>query len=1103
MSFLKKLLLSLLCLGALIIGCMVLFQLSGSDPEVQVAQAPEGSTTELAAAPKGSPVPIAEVAIEEIRSIEPVSTEQTSPAVSQLRRGVNNRLLLPDAVEFVRNADPSAVSDQVIFSAKDHAIAGHLTVDEHTLSAIEATMDVAALKTFLESKDGVIQIPLSRDQVVLAAFDRVISRGPHTTTIIGQVLDDSFSDILLVFHDGTINGSISFHDTNTHYQFAMAGNGDVAIRHLDADSFIDGCGNCENPEHLAAEMATLANEQAVAEESEGEVLSAPAGAIPFDSVIGYSAEARISDGGTASIEGRIIASVDNMNEALSNSASGGYFCSLLAMLEEPDATFSDSNFSQMHEILSHLNDTNDGVLDTLTDLRDELGADQATFVCNAGIAGVGGVANRPGRQAICGRNQMFSPNLVFAHEVGHNLGLRHGWGDSGTASANPKDQSNYGWRFDPPNGGKVRTIMAYGAGWGGSRIKYFSNPNVSYNGAPTGVARGFNATDTSGTPAYDQKFVLDGDVGGLGAGFDGSNPDLGARNGDYLIYNSSVLVNKDTREALAVLEPVTGTNFLPGDSTTIYWHGGDHTDAVEIDLYKDGVFQSTIATGLTGEERWYDWTIPSIPGGANFTVRVTLSGTASDDSGTFTIGTPVVTVPYSEGFEDGLGAWIQSPDDDFDWTRNSGGTPTANTGPTGASGGNWYLYIEPHDDGAHNKVAQIDCVVDMSGVSGARLSFDYHMYGENIEFLAVDVHDGTSWTTDLWMRSREQQLSNGAPWLNASVDLSAYDGNSAVTVRFRAQQRYWHVSDIAIDNIAIDEKESLPYSESFESGMGHWVQSFGDDYDWTRNSGGTETVAAGPDGASDGSYYLYAEGHDAPVSESTSSVQARFDFSTVSTVELTFDYHMYGAYIDYLALDVYDGSAWTLDVWIKDPPPQEHTSSSDSWTSETVDLSAYAGNSDVTLRFRTANLQWFAADPAIDNIALTGTPLTPYEQWSATAFAGAPEGTDVSATGNPDVDSLNNELEWFLGTDPLVVDSPYKSIVMSPIALSVDYTRRKLTGYSIYAQWSPDLSPLSWDTIGLIEVVGDDDGEVETVTVTAPISVGEDQKFIRIKVDEL
>lgn len=292
-----------------------------------------------------------------------------------------------------------------------------------------------------------------------------------------------------------------------------------------------------------------------------------------------------------------------------------------------------------------------------------------------------------------------------------------------------------------------------------------------------------------------------------------------------------------------------------------------------------------------------------------------------------------------------------------------------------------------------------------------------------------------------------------------------------------------------------------PYKESFEDGIGNWVQSAGDNYDWMVHSGLTpagmeDTPNAGPSGASDGTYYLYAEGHQGQGPDGVASVEANFDFSALTAPAIQFDYHMFGLYIKYLALDVYDGTNWTTDVWRKDN--QQHFSITDPWSTALVDLSAYAGMSNVKLRFSTGNKQWFAADPAIDNICVDEKLTILYEQWAANAFVSAPGGTDTSSTGNPDSDEWDNEGEWIFGTDPLIWDSPIKTMSNSASVLSVDYTRRKLDEFNIFAQWSPDLTPLSWITTGLTEEVTDDDGEVETVTVTLPMTT--DQRFIRVKV---
>ncbi|MDF7824761.1 glycosyl hydrolase [Pontiellaceae bacterium B12227] len=556
--------------------------------------------------------------------------------------------------------------------------------------------------------------------------------------------------------------------------------------------------------------------------------------------------------------------------------------------------------------------------------------------------------------------------------------------------------------------------------------------------------------------------------------------------------------------------------------------------------------------------------------------------------------TEVQTLPYRESFENGVGAWREF-DTEYNngkvrfWEIGTGGTPTAAAGPSGAADGNYYLFSEGHDAGSY-VTNMVECSFDFSTAPSVFLGFDYHMYGSYIAFLALDVFDGSTWTSDVWKKSNQQHSSRDQAWTKAAVDLSAYAGNSNVKLRFRTANKLYNAADPAIDNIRIDESNpgspvasplsfvidedtavavtlsgsdpdgdmlsykvtsqpssgtlsgtapdltytpggdfygsdsftytvndglaesaqvtvsitvnpivmSLPYAESFEMGMGGWQQVAADDYDWTLRSGGTPTAAAGPSGASDGEWYLYAEGHHGLGSNKTASVMARFDFSAVSTPELTFDYHMYGNYIDYLALDVFDGSSWTLNVWRKDG--KQHASSSTPWSSAEVDLSAYAGTGVLTLRFRTANLQWNSADPAIDNIVIVDNMISPYDQWAEDAFSGAPGGTDTSATGNPDGDSNNNNLEWILATDPMVSDSPITAMWFDDPTWYITYTRRVIDGISVYAEYSPELTDPGWDTTGFTEVVIGSAGDVETVAVFLPYDL--DEKFIRLRVDQ-
>ncbi|MBN3034981.1 MAG: hypothetical protein JW861_05300, partial [Bacteroidales bacterium] len=117
--------------------------------------------------------------------------------------------------------------------------------------------------------------------------------------------------------------------------------------------------------------------------------------------------------------------------------------------------------------------------------------------------------------------------------------------------------------------------------------------------------------------------------------------------------------------------------------------------------------------------------------------------------------TPGISVfPYSESFETGFGAWQQSQDDDFDWTRQSGPTSTGNTGPQGAHEGSWYLYTESSTPNYPYKTAGLYADFNFSQLSQPQFSFWYHMYGSSMGTLKLQasVNGGATWS-DLWSLS--------------------------------------------------------------------------------------------------------------------------------------------------------------------------------------------------------------------------------------------------------------------------------------------------------------------------------------------------------------
>ena len=66
--------------------------------------------------------------------------------------------------------------------------------------------------------------------------------------------------------------------------------------------------------------------------------------------------------------------------------------------------------------------------------------------------------------------------------------------------------------------------------------------------------------------------------------------------------------------------------------------------------------------------------------------------------------------------------------------------------------------------------------------------------------------------------------------------------------------------------------------------------------------------------------------------------------------------------------------------------------------------------------------------------------------------------------------------------------------------MTFEYQRRKLDNVTVYAEWSPDLNTSNWKTTNITEVIINDDGEVETVSVSLPMDMN--RKFVRLKVEK-
>lgn len=167
-------------------------------------------------------------------------------------------------------------------------------------------------------------------------------------------------------------------------------------------------------------------------------------------------------------------------------------------------------------------------------------------------------------------------------------------------------------------------------------------------------------------------------------------------------------------------------------------------------------------------------------------------------------------------------------------------------------------------------------------------------------------------------------------------------------------------------NATSDCIDSFPYNESFETGLGDWINATGDDLDWTQNSGSTPSSGTGPSAAKAGTEYLYIEASGSNTSNKTAVLESPcIDLTGLSHptnhVQFNYNWHMYGFSMGSLKLEVStdDGATWN-QVW------QKSGDQGNVWDGVGLSLGNWLGQT-IKLRFVGTTGNGFASDIALDN----------------------------------------------------------------------------------------------------------------------------------------
>ena len=309
------------------------------------------------------------------------------------------------------------------------------------------------------------------------------------------------------------------------------------------------------------------------------------------------------------IDTRIQYLIDQANYALSNSNINTQF----NLVHSEKVNYPDDSLNGINEALDDLTE-NTGVFGNVEDLRTEYGADQVTllrrfvdegcglaWLLNYDHAGRAYAVVHDGSKT--DGSGYFCSDLTYVHEIGHNLGCAH---DRAHASISGRYPYSYGY---PDPAKKFRTIMSYDCPGGCLRIEYFSNPNITYNGDPIGIAYpNPNSADNART-------INQTRVGMAG-------------------YRAEVQLS------ITVISPDRTEAWRRGRTHSIAWTSTNLTGNVIIELFQGGILNSAINPDAPDTGSFY-WTVPQSQSlGSNYRIRIsstTLPGIFDESDGDFTI----------------------------------------------------------------------------------------------------------------------------------------------------------------------------------------------------------------------------------------------------------------------------------------------------------------------------------------------------------------------------------------------------------------------------------------------------------------------------------
>jgi hypothetical protein len=171
----------------------------------------------------------------------------------------------------------------------------------------------------------------------------------------------------------------------------------------------------------------------------------------------------------------------------------------------------------------------------------------------------------------------------------------------------------------------------------------------------------------------------------------------------------------------------------------------------------------------------------------------------------------------------------------------------------------------------------------------------------------------------------------------------------------------------------IDDLEAIPATTSLGT-VNCWTNSATTSFDWNVSSAGTPSSNTGALVANSGTNFFYTEASGAGIANEAILVTPDIDVTGLTLPMLTFNYHMVGAQMGTLNVDISDdgGATWNAVTAITGA---QQANQADAFLLSENTLVGYTGT--ISIRFRAISAGSFEGDICLDDIGVVEAPTCP------------------------------------------------------------------------------------------------------------------------------